>query len=123
MLSIKLVKSPIANNTRNRRTVQALGLRKIRQVVEHDDCPSIRGMIRKVQHMIEVTEIEHSTVAKVKVVKKATAVVAKPKVTASSKPKAEKVTKAKVAPKKSSKAPSKAEPKAKKAVKKETESE
>lgn len=57
MLHIKLVKSPIGNNWRNRRTVEALGLRKLHQVVEHEDTPTLRGMLRKVAHMVEVTEV------------------------------------------------------------------
>jgi large subunit ribosomal protein L30 len=38
-------------------TVKALGLRKIRSVVEHNDNPQIRGMINKVSHLITVEEI------------------------------------------------------------------
>jgi ribosomal protein L30 len=37
-------------------TVHALGLRRIRQVVEHDDTPTIRGMISQVVFAVEVTE-------------------------------------------------------------------
>ena len=73
MLAIKLIKSPIANNVRNRRTVAALGLRKIRQVVELPDNPSVRGMIRKVQHLIEVTEIGQASAPKTVKPAKATA--------------------------------------------------
>src|SRR5688572_32104674 len=57
MLRIKLVKSPIGNTRQNRATVQALGLRKVRQVVEHNDHPSIRGMIHKVKHLLEIEEV------------------------------------------------------------------
>jgi large subunit ribosomal protein L30 len=57
MLRIKLVKSPIGNNKRNRATVQALGLRNVQQVVEHTDNPSIRGMIHHVKHMLLVEEV------------------------------------------------------------------
>ena len=64
MLRIKLVKSPIGNNTRNRATVQALGLRKVQQTVEHEDTPSIRGMIHHVKHMLSVEEVESSVAAK-----------------------------------------------------------
>ena len=39
-----------------KRTLQALGLRKISQVVEVEDTPSIRGMIRKVHHLVTVVE-------------------------------------------------------------------
>jgi len=61
MLRIKLVKSPIGNNKRNRATVQALGLRGVQQVVEHADNPSIRGMIHHVKHMLLVEEIPDAT--------------------------------------------------------------
>lgn len=60
MLRIKLVKSPIAHNPRNRATVEALGLRKIGQVVEKEDSPSIRGMIRKIENMVMVEVPEGS---------------------------------------------------------------
>lgn len=58
MLRIKLVKSPIANNPRNRATIQALGLRKVHQVVEHADTPSIRGMIHHAKHLLSVEVVE-----------------------------------------------------------------
>jgi large subunit ribosomal protein L30 len=58
MLRIKLVKSPIGNNLRNRRTVAALGLRKVHQVVEQPDNSSIRGMIHHVQHMVTFEVVE-----------------------------------------------------------------
>lgn len=38
-------------------TVKALGLKKIRDVVEHEDTPQIRGMINKISHMLEVEEV------------------------------------------------------------------
>lgn len=58
MLRIKLVKSPIGNVPRNRATIAALGLRKVNQVAEHSDTPMIRGMVHKVKHLLEVTEVE-----------------------------------------------------------------
>ena len=54
VLRIKLVKSPIGNNPRNRATMEALGLRKIGQVVEQADNPSIRGMVHHISHMLIV---------------------------------------------------------------------
>ena len=39
-------------------TVEALGFRRMHQVVEHDDTPQIRGMIFKVRHLVEVVESE-----------------------------------------------------------------
>lgn len=70
MLRIELVSSLIGNNLRNRRTVQALGLRKMHQVVEHKDSPSVRGMIHKVQHMVKVVEVPDEPVKPVKKPKK-----------------------------------------------------
>ncbi len=58
MLRIKLVRSLIGNNKRNRATVAALGLRKMQQVVEVPDNPSIRGMVHRVKHMIQVEVVE-----------------------------------------------------------------
>lgn len=58
MLRIKLVKSTIAHNPRNRATVEALGLRKIHQTVEHEDNPTIRGMVRKVRELLLVENAE-----------------------------------------------------------------
>lgn len=55
-LQVKLVKSTIGAIPKHRKTVQALGLRKLNQVVEHQDNPQIRGMLNQVSHLIEVTE-------------------------------------------------------------------
>ncbi len=55
-LKIKLVKSVIGRKDDQIATVAALGLRKIRSVVEHEDTPQIRGMINKVSHLVEVEE-------------------------------------------------------------------
>ena len=45
-------------NGRQRRTLEALGLRRINQTVEHDDTPVIRGMIDKVRHLVRIDEGE-----------------------------------------------------------------
>jgi len=55
-LKIKLVKSPIGYSQRQKGTVAALGLKKINQVVTHNDTDVIRGMITKVSHLVEVEE-------------------------------------------------------------------
>ncbi len=55
-LHVKLVKSTIGAIPKHKKTVQALGLRKLNQVVEHNDNPQIRGMIKQVVHLIEVKE-------------------------------------------------------------------
>ncbi len=57
-LRIKLVKSPIGYPEDQKDTVKRLGLRRLNHVVVKEDCPQIRGMIRKVRHLIEVEEIE-----------------------------------------------------------------
>ena len=55
-LKVTLVKSIIGLSTKQEATVHALGLRRIRQTVEHDDTPTIRGMIRRVPFMVEVRD-------------------------------------------------------------------
>lgn len=56
MIKIKLVRSMIGRNEKQKRTIEALGLRKIGQVVEKEDTPQIRGMIAVVDFMVEVEE-------------------------------------------------------------------
>ena len=58
MGKIKVTKTRSAiNRTKNqKRTLEALGLRKIGQTVEHEDSPNILGMINKVQHLVSVEE-------------------------------------------------------------------
>nr|WP_202898971.1 50S ribosomal protein L30 [Peptoniphilus senegalensis] len=55
-IKIKLVKSPIGKVPKHRKTIKALGLRKLHQVVEKNDTPQIRGMLKQVDYMIEVEE-------------------------------------------------------------------
>ncbi|HEY3060039.1 MAG TPA: 50S ribosomal protein L30 [Roseiflexaceae bacterium] len=55
-LKLQLVRSPISSNSRQRATVQALGLRKMHQVVEHSDSPVTRGMLAKVRHLVRIVE-------------------------------------------------------------------
>jgi len=56
VLRITLVKSPIGYSKRQKRTVRALGLRRINHTVEQQDTPVIRGMIDKVSHLVQVEE-------------------------------------------------------------------
>lgn len=56
MLKIKLIRSRYGNNPSQRKTIAALGLRKIRQERTFEDTPAVRGMIKKVEHLVEVTE-------------------------------------------------------------------
>jgi large subunit ribosomal protein L30 len=53
-LKIKLVRSPHGRIEPQRKTLEALGLRKINQVVERPDHPSVLGMIERVKHLVEV---------------------------------------------------------------------
>ena len=57
-LKITLVKSVIGRKKDQIATVEALGLKKIRDVVEHNDTPAIRGMVTKVSHLVSVEEAE-----------------------------------------------------------------
>ena len=56
-IRIKLIKSPIGEKPKKRKTLKALGLKKIRQVVEKKDNPQMRGMIKVVDYLVEVEEI------------------------------------------------------------------
>ncbi len=53
-LSVTLVRSTIGFGRRQAEVVRGLGLRRIRHTVELPDTPEIRGMIRKVQHLVKV---------------------------------------------------------------------
>ncbi|HZU66695.1 MAG TPA: 50S ribosomal protein L30 [Ktedonobacteraceae bacterium] len=56
-LRIKYVKSAIGYAKDQKETIRSLGLRKLQQTVEHEDQPAIRGMIRKVSHLVKVEEV------------------------------------------------------------------
>ena len=55
-IKIKQIKSKIGAPADQKRTLQALGLHKISQVVEKEDNPVIRGMVRKVHHLVPVID-------------------------------------------------------------------
>ena len=55
-IKVKQVKSAIKRPQDQKRTLKALGLRKLGQVVEHDDTPNILGMINKVKHLVSTEE-------------------------------------------------------------------
>jgi large subunit ribosomal protein L30 len=55
---IKQIKSVIDRPERQRRTLQALGLRKINGKVEHEATPQILGMVAKVAHLVTVEEVK-----------------------------------------------------------------
>lgn len=56
-LKITLKKSLIGRKKDHIATVNALGLKKIGKVVEHEDNPQIKGMINKVSYLLEVEEV------------------------------------------------------------------
>lgn len=58
VLKITLVHSPIGSIPSHRKTVRALGLRKMHHSVEQKDTPVIRGMVRAVSHLVQVEEIK-----------------------------------------------------------------
>jgi large subunit ribosomal protein L30 len=53
MLRVTLVRSPVGTKQQHRMCVRGLGLRKIRQTVEVQDTPSIRGLINKVAYLLK----------------------------------------------------------------------
>jgi len=55
-IKVKQTKSRIGAPKVQRLTLDALGLTKMQRVVEHEDTPAIRGLIRKVQHLVTVVE-------------------------------------------------------------------
>jgi large subunit ribosomal protein L30 len=57
-IQIKQVKSRINRPERQKRTLDALGLRKLNHVVVKEDTPAVRGMINAVSHLVCVTPVE-----------------------------------------------------------------
>ncbi|MGB9886566.1 MAG: 50S ribosomal protein L30 [Moorellales bacterium] len=56
-LRITLVRSLIGRPEKQRRTVRALGLGRLNSQVVHPDTPSIRGMVRQIEHLVRVEEV------------------------------------------------------------------
>jgi large subunit ribosomal protein L30 len=56
LIRVKLVRSPIGYSKDHRATARALGLRRLHQTVEHKDNPTLRGMIQKIIHLVQVEE-------------------------------------------------------------------
>ncbi len=56
-LRIRQVKSAINRSGRQKKTIRALGIRRLNQTVVHNDNPCIRGMVKKVEHLVQVEEI------------------------------------------------------------------
>jgi large subunit ribosomal protein L30 len=57
-IEIRQVRSGIGRQSKHRRTLRALGLRRHQQSVVHDDTPAIRGMIYQVRHLVDVRAAE-----------------------------------------------------------------
>lgn len=55
-IKVTLVRSPIGYTKNQKDTAKALGLRRLHQTVEHKDNPALRGMIRKIIHLVQVEE-------------------------------------------------------------------
>ena len=53
-IQVKQVRSAIGRTKTQKRTLEALGLKKLHQVVEHEATPAILGMISAVSHLVEV---------------------------------------------------------------------
>ena len=57
-LKVTQVKGLIGSKGDHKRTVRALGLKRIRDSRVHEDTPQIRGMLHKVRHLVRVEEVE-----------------------------------------------------------------
>ncbi|MFT6001680.1 MAG: large subunit ribosomal protein L30 [Flavobacteriales bacterium] len=55
-IKIKQVKSTIKKPLRQKRTIKALGFKKLNQVIEKEATPQILGMVRKVSHLVKVVD-------------------------------------------------------------------
>lgn len=55
-IKVKQVRSRIGRPEDQKRTLDALGLRKLNRIVEHNDSPAIRGMINKVKHLVAIVD-------------------------------------------------------------------
>ncbi len=56
MIKISLIRSPIGNTERHKATLRALGLHKVGQTVEKENSLAVRGMIAKVNHLVQVED-------------------------------------------------------------------
>jgi large subunit ribosomal protein L30 len=60
-LRVTYVKSAIGYDVKQKQTIEALGLRRLQQVIVHPDTPAVRGMLNKVSHLVQVEEVEEAT--------------------------------------------------------------
>jgi large subunit ribosomal protein L30 len=57
-LKVTQVRSVVGSKQGHKRTVRALGLKRIRDSRVHEDTPQIRGMVSKVQHLVQAEEVD-----------------------------------------------------------------
>ena len=57
-IRVTQVKSKIGRPERQKRTILALGLKKMNQTVEHESTPQVLGMVKKVAHLLKVEEVK-----------------------------------------------------------------
>ena len=57
-LKVTQLRSVVGSKQGHKRTVRALGLKRIRDFRVHEDTPQIRGMVRKVQHLVRAEEVD-----------------------------------------------------------------
>jgi large subunit ribosomal protein L30 len=57
-IKVTQVRSKIRRPQRQKRTLEALGLKKMNQVVEHDATPAVLGMVNKIKHLVSFEEIK-----------------------------------------------------------------
>jgi large subunit ribosomal protein L30 len=57
-IKVTLVRSPIGFQPRHRACVRGLGLKRMHQTVVLEDTPSVRGMVNKIDYMVQVDEVE-----------------------------------------------------------------
>jgi large subunit ribosomal protein L30 len=58
LLKVTQVRSVVGSKQTHKRTVRALGLKRIRDSRVHEDTPQIRGMVQNVQHLVHAEEVE-----------------------------------------------------------------
>jgi large subunit ribosomal protein L30 len=56
VIKVKMIGSVISCPEKQRATVRGLGLRRMHQVVEREDTPMVRGMVKKVPHLVEIVD-------------------------------------------------------------------
>ncbi|MGB7061985.1 MAG: 50S ribosomal protein L30 [Candidatus Zixiibacteriota bacterium] len=56
-LRITQIRSAIGRVKEQKQMVRALGIKRLHQSVEHEDTPAVRGMVRKVRHLVKVEEV------------------------------------------------------------------